>query len=917
MNTDTYVTRISHRPINGREYVITKRLSLGSNGEIVREAGGQAYDADVERIKISDLESFGQIVANLAPNQALIYGALRDQNITRLMSKKRRDALIRETGAIDPTIGCRTKDDFHWGDPGDGGVMMIDYDPGPEDKVLSREELVDMIRNAVSGLEKVQMLWIPSASSQVYNASTGEMVYGIRGQRLYFRVADACDIPRAGKVLFDRLWLAGNGRIEISRSGQQLVRGPCDSSVWSPERLDFAAGSACEAPLEQRRDAPVIIEGSIEVANTSKLIPNLSPKNKAEVRQLIQTEKASQRNAADMAKQDYIRQRHADMFLDDGSDINTFTVFKSAMESRNLPPNFIIHVVSSDPDTMGEIKRVPVQELLDKPGEYHGERCLDPLEPEYHDEEAIGILYLSTPTPNIYSFAHGGRTLYLVRQRETITMRTGAPLENREAICRVLRDTERVYEKGNIPMYLCGDQLKAFDEPTAAAELGRFFRVQKPVGKKGELVPCDLPTLIIKDFLGMNGGRGLLQVKAVSSIPLVTMDGEIIQEPGYNAEHEILYLPRTEAAACPTVPQDPSDEEIAKAAEKLKSLYRETQFSSPHDLAIAVSGLLSACCRPLLPTCPGFAFEAPMSSSGKTYLGQILATMVSGEPAAVTSSPEDNAEWKKTLISYFLSGGFRDTIFIDNVRGVLSSEALEAFITGSNFSGRILGQSRTVSFTPRCVVIVTGNNMTMNVDNTRRFLRCTLAPKEDSVEIVTKPYHSDPLMDMQTNRADYAWAACVLLRAGRLRHQNDSYERLGTFEQWCDMILPALKAGGFEGDPIHRIKESRMEAYEASGTTDLLRSMYSYFGDNEFSAQELLQAARKDAEVRVLNVMGKEYHELDLALEKASGKSPNMWSAKSIGWALKDRVGMHDSGYVLQTRASSGRGIRYRVIKSE
>jgi hypothetical protein len=613
-----------------------------------------------------------------------------------------------------------------------------------------------------------------------------------------------------------------------------------------------------------------------------------------------------------------VRERHDYLISgDDNGGENTFQAFKSAMETFRLPSNFVIHVVSSDPETLGEIKRVTVGDLLDRPGEFDGEKCLDPLEPEYHDQEAIGILYLSTPTPNIYSFAHGGRTLYLVRQRDTVILQSGAPLENREAICTSLRRTGSVFEKGNVPMYLSGDQLKAFEINTMSAELGRYFRVFKPVGKAGDLAPCELPVTLQKDFLSM-GSRGLPKATSVTSIPLVTAEGEIIQEPGYYAEHETLYLPRMDAPACPPIPLSPTEEDIKRAAKKLRNVYRETQFDSEHDLAIAVAGLLTACCRPLLPTCPGFSFEAPISSSGKTYLGQILATMVTGDVAPVTSAPNDNAEWQKTLVSYFLSGESRDTVFIDNVRGVLSSEALEAFITGSSFSGRVLGESRTVSFSPRCVVIVTGNNMTLNVDNTRRFLRCVLAPKEDAVEIVTKPYHSDPVSDIKENRGEYAWAACVLLRAGRLIAQETTYEKLGTFEQWCDMILPALKAGGFEGDPIHKIKESRKEAHAASGTTDLLRALHSRFGGQAFAAREVIAAAREDAETFKFKVKGsngedKVYHHLDEALENASGKAPNQWSAKSIGWVLRNREGLHDNGLVLRSKASVGRGTSYWI----
>jgi hypothetical protein len=538
------------------------------------------------------------------------------------------------------------------------------------------------------------------------------------------------------------------------------------------------------------------------------------------------------------------------------------------------------------------------------------------------------MIYLSGVRPLIHSFAHGGRNFILMRQKKSIVLTEGGPLENREAICRALREVGGVYERGNSPVYVHGDKVRAFEVATIEADLGRYFRVVRPMKVKGEIeyVPSSLKPNHLRDFLSMNGGRGLPQLDGVSSIPVVAPDGRVIQDPGYYEDLNFLYLPRSSDPICPPIPSHPTDEEIERSANMFRDLFKECQFSDENDLAIAVSAMISACCRPFFDRAPAYTFEAPVSSSGKTYIGQVVATMATGEEAPVTSAPEDNAEWKKSLLAHFMTGDARDVVFIDNVRGLLNSTALEAFLTADKFSGRVLGETRTVSFKPRCTVIVTGNNMALNLDSSRRFLRCILAPKEDAVDIVTKQYSSCPLTKVKNNRNDYAQAACILLRAAKVRKITVE-EKLSGYPEWSDMILPALKVGGFNGSPIQRVLESRREAQEASGSGDLFQALWDTFGDKMFTAADLIEKAKADALVasaggKVLrNSQDSEvkYNGLDEALEKVSEKRPHEWTSKSVGWTLSKRKGQNDGGLTLKQEATggkkTGRGTRYYMVR--
>ena len=100
------------------------------------------------------------------------------------------------------------------------------------------------------------MLWRASSSSGVDGA-------GVQGQRVYIMVDDASQIPRVGKALFERLWLAGHGYYAISKSGQLLERGPVDAAVWRPEGMDFVAAPVLGEGVTRTEYDSMIIDGRI------------------------------------------------------------------------------------------------------------------------------------------------------------------------------------------------------------------------------------------------------------------------------------------------------------------------------------------------------------------------------------------------------------------------------------------------------------------------------------------------------------------------------------------------------------------------------------------------------------------------------------------------------------------------------
>lgn len=387
---------------------LTKSFSL-VDGKLVKRPGGHMTTGQVERVTVACPEDLAGKVLNLTTHQALGFG-LSAHNVARIVAQGMLDRLPQN--ATTPTI-ARTAQNITF-TKGKPGVLMVDVD-APKDgrPPLTREQALDLIISVCPEFARAPMLICDSASSHIWNNETGEELIGARGLRIYIFVSDASDIPRAGKVLVNKLWLAGHGHIEFSVSGSLLERCPIDSAVYQPERLDFAAGAACEPPLEQRRPAPEVRNNDAPPLDARRALPPLTTKQEAELHRLVQAAKEKARPEAARVREQWLDNRVDDDLARNGMTRATHpreaqakrNEFAAAAETSILHGNLNIYLRD------GQV--VTVDAILADPEKFDGMRCADPLEPSYGNDPRIGIIILSDGDPRIYSHAHGGQVYYL------------------------------------------------------------------------------------------------------------------------------------------------------------------------------------------------------------------------------------------------------------------------------------------------------------------------------------------------------------------------------------------------------------------------------------------------------------------------------------------------------------------------
>lgn len=665
---------------------MTKTFTL-KDGVVEKLPGGSLSAGECATYTFTSLEDFAASITKLKPHQAVAYGvpAFEGDAWCVLSGKK-----FLSAGSPEGVL-TRTRKNFTW--PEGPGLLMLDYDPQPGTDPLSPDEFQKTLLRVCPPLAGTGMVQWFSASSFVRKPD-GSFHSEVQGQRIWIPIQDASDIPRAGQILYDRLWLAGFGRMDISKNGQTLERSLIDSSVWQPERLDFVAGARCLGGLVQERPAPRVIEGSI--LDSWVALPDLA---EDESRQL--------------------------------SEIKSRLRQRSALRLPGVVPETGQTSILYGKQTiiLENGTHITVKDVLTRPDTLDGSLTRDPLEPDYQGGKVCGKLFLSQKESILHSFAHGGRSYRLLSQDGTINIRPGQTAEAVTESFKLLRDS-------GLFVSTCG--LCTVDKGEGAATIRPMCeaRLQNFVGKqlifereeKKQPQRIDPPLPLIKQMLATAREHGLPKLEGIARLPMLTLDGVLHDRPGYNPIAR-CYLD-FDVKTWPGIPEHvgrftPAD--IRSLVEKMLRPFRGFPFCSDQDKAVLLAMIFTGLMLPSVDMRPAFAVDAPCPASGKTLLVRMVAYCVEGKEAGLVPGSEKEEETGKRLFALLLEG--RSCVVFDNLEGGFGSGKLCSTITSPVLTDRILGNSQTRTVENRSLIILTGNNISLKGDMAvRRVLTCKIDP---------------------------------------------------------------------------------------------------------------------------------------------------------------------------------------------
>jgi hypothetical protein len=234
-------------------------------------------------------------------------------------------------------------------------------------------------------------------------------------------------------------------------------------------------------------------------------------------------------------------------------------------------------------------------------------------------------------------------------------------------------------------------------------------------------------------------------------------------------------------------------------------------FAIDEDQVVWLAAVLTVLVRSAINgPCPLFSFTASTPGIGKSLLADGISVIATGRRMPRTVAPETDEELRKRLTAVAISGDIM--VLFDNVVGAFGAPSLDAALTGTRWSDRILGKSEVVELPLRAVWFLTANNLQLKGDVRRRVVPCQLQTNLERPEERSDFRYPKLLEHIHSHRAELAVAGLTILRAYDVAGRPDQeLPTFGSFESWSDLIRSAVHWATDGLDPCvtrHRLREA-------------------------------------------------------------------------------------------------------------
>ncbi|WP_052120223.1 CHC2 zinc finger domain-containing protein [Inquilinus limosus] len=387
-------------------------------------------------------------------------------------------------------------------------------------------------------------------------------------------------------------------------------------------------------------------------------------------------------------------------------------------------------------------------------------------------------------------------------QTEDLLIKAGLPIFTRAG--HLVRPvTERVPAADNDTVLV--GKFRAMTSPELIDAMAEAIRFERYDGRSEDWVPAKPPQDVASILMTREGRWRFPAVVGIVTTPTLRRDGSVLSEPGYDPITRVFYAPDSRLRM-PALPERPSQEDAVAALDLLKDLLIEFPFVSPVDRAVALSGILTAVCRPAMPVAPMHAIKASTAGSGKTYLVDVASITATGQRCPVITMGKVEEETEKRLGALLMAGV--PIISLDNCNGEMGGDMLCQMVERPMVRARILGRSEAPEIEVRSTCFATGNNLQLRGDMTRRAVVCNLDAGVERPELRTFTFK--PAEVVSADRGKYVAAALTVVRAYLVAGRPGKLPAIGSYEVWSDMIRSALVWLG-EADPVASMEKARDE----------------------------------------------------------------------------------------------------------
>ena len=275
----------------------------------------------------------------------------------------------------------------------------------------------------------------------------------------------------------------------------------------------------------------------------------------------------------------------------------------------------------------------------------------------------------------------------------------------------------------------------------------------------------------------------------------------------------------------------------------MDEVLKDFPFASPLDEMAAVACLLTGMQRKLINSgCPGFVFTAPIQSSGKTTLCQIVSQSLFGRPAPASSFSDDDTEMAKHLLGILQEG--HSVILFDNLPegSVVESNELAKAITSDTYSNRWLGKNKTVTVPSSVLWMMTGNNISICGDFNTRFLIIELDPRDANPD--QRRFKREDIGAWCEQHRGKILGACmrIIMDGAGYKHPD---LRPSRFPSWDKFVrLPLHKISNIDVAEI--FQKNKLSDPKIEGQRIFFETWYNTFGAAPMTAREIIDQCKSE-----------------------------------------------------------------------
>ena len=449
-----------------------------------------------------------------------------------------------------------------------------------------------------------------------------------------------------------------------------------------------------------------------------------------------------------------------------------------------------------------------------------------------------------------------------------------------EAGERILAQTGLYYQRAGRVVSIYQEQgtpvLKELNIHDLSIEMARLSRWQRYDGRAKRCIPTDPSAKCLIALLESQNHKFLPEIEAIVRQPILQEDGKIDLERGYHPKTRLYCSYDAEKYH---LAEKPFLDDAQKALAELRKLLEEFQFEDPSDESAALSAMLTASVRNLLPFAPMFLIKAHQPGTGKGVLSELISLMATAEKPSPIAFPKDSAECEKLLLAELLKAP--SVLFFDNLTSdVYPHKYLCSAITSETLTGRVLGESRTATVGTKTLILANGNNVAPLGDMTRRTVPICIDTKE---EIPASRIFKNPNLLQQVRESREHYVSCALtiisawINAGK-RHTE--CPNLNSFEKWSEWCRQSLLWLGLP-DPVKKVFTAMNDDPERVQIGRVFNGMRREFGIVPFTAKDLSERATHSMDSELLRE----------PLEDIGCFDGCTVNRNRLGWWLKKKVG--------------------------